>query len=92
MKNIEEIKNEVAVKHGYVDFKHIKGCILLGKIDPSFVEYILNEIAEEYAKQCCQTQIVNCTINLNVDYPKGTEKYSDAVNSILNTPNVVTTK
>lgn len=79
MKSIEEIKNQVAVRHGFKKWSHIpmvkKGLYI-------------DEVAYEYAKQCCQTQIVKCTINLNVDYLKRTEKYSDAVNSILNTPNV----
>lgn len=94
MKTIEEIKNEVAVKNRYgkwddIMFYHNGGG---SSLSAEKLSNMVNEVAEEYAKQRCQTQIVNCTINLNIDYPKGTEKYSDAVNSILETPNVVTTK
>lgn len=82
MKTIEEIKNEVAKNLGF---------------DPDYdAELMIDECMQEYAKQCCDQQIVACAENSklkpvpNCTY-KGILKIIDQ-DSILNTPNVVTKK
>lgn len=48
MKPLEEIKNQVAVKHGYSDWEHI-----LFNERWKFTD----EVAEEYARQCCESKL-----------------------------------
>lgn len=85
MKNLEEIKNEVAVKFGYVNWMK---CV----DSPSFkYSFYIDEVMQEYAKQCCDEQkkiiaekiLIECKSKL-----LGDELYKQ----ISNTPNVVTTK
>lgn len=92
MKNLEEIKEGVAIKHGFknwfsltnhcwqnLQFKRLHDCE--------------DEVAEEYAKQCCDEQIKACAEKAQ---DEATSSYAGEiiveVDSILNTPNVVTKK
>lgn len=97
MKTIEEIKNEVAVKHGYKDWLEL--CHHYQYVEFSHNEFngYLNEVATEYAKQCCDEQIKECCNNASI---KQENEYIDSLigyaivsrideDSILNTPNVV---
>jgi hypothetical protein len=43
MKSIEEIKNEVAVKHLFENFEQVRTCIDVGTITANTLEDILNE-------------------------------------------------
>jgi len=82
--NLEQIKNQVAKKHGFKAWKDV-GVIY---------RYIYtDEIAEYYAQQCCDEQIKACCENAkihedwNADYTQ-CNYYVDE-DSILSTPNVV---
>lgn len=55
MKTIEEIKNEIAVKHGYKDYNHA----YMNMRSIAISEFI-DEVAEQYAKQRCDEQIDKC--------------------------------
>jgi len=91
MKTIEEIKNEVAVKHGCTNW-----IILVRKVNCgiSYTDFINieNEVATKYAKQCCDEQIKACAENVAIRDEELNPSYELAEFSILNTPNVVTTK
>lgn len=59
MKNLEVIKNEVAVKNRYgkwddIMFYHNGGG---SSLSAEKLSNMVNEVAEEYAKQCCDEQI-----------------------------------
>lgn len=99
MKTIEEIKKDVAVGHGFdewniYDFNRANG---------SNIDLMVREIAIEYAKQRCDEQIQDCYINAEVKticesvFDNNEGGYFDIYKvvvceeSILNTPNVVTT-
>lgn len=83
MKTIEEIKNEVALKHGYDNWPDLICQMLhVGWRMTAFLKYE-NEAIQEYAKQCCDEQIKACA-----------EKYDnsndelDYYQVIISTPNV----
>jgi len=87
MKSLEEIKNEVAVKHGYKDWHDADLCTSYDQSDA-----LVSEAMQEYAKQLCDEQIIACaeqfvdtTMDMNIPY-------GEIRDNILNTPNVVTTK
>lgn len=89
MKLIEEIKNSVAVKYGFENFNRFaNNCI-----DIDLFNDIINEVAEQYAKQCCDEQIKACsesaTANVVYDSFDGTYDAVVSKKSIVNTPNVV---
>lgn len=72
--DLEEIKNQVAVKYGYKDWEWFPFEERGRRVD---------EVATEYAKQCCDEQIKACAEGIeNLEYPK---------EHVLSTSNVVTT-
>lgn len=81
MKNLAEIKNEVARRRGYPDWEN-------------FVMSIIDEATLEYAKQCCEAQRESDAANARVTNLFGfLDDKSEAVNnvqvdrnSILNNP------
>lgn len=52
MKTIQEIKNEVAVNNGYVDWRAVMFYHKQPLNTEEFSE-IVNEAMQQYAKQCC---------------------------------------
>ena len=82
MIDLEKIKNEVAVKHGYNMWLDILG-VFSTSTDISYLQLIEleNQVATEYARQMCHNQIISCA-NEVID-----EDYFYEV--VLNTPNVV---
>lgn len=100
MKTIEEIKNEVSVKHGYESFYFMLLHMYAGESKPIDVSDIISEAMQEYAKQCCEEQknacaenaeiktISECVVNSDEGYFDGYRVIVDK-ESILNTPNVV---
>lgn len=88
MKSIEQIKNEVAVKNGYADWLDLMTQYKLElKISYSRLNLYIDEVADKYAKQCCEEQIKACAESFDKD--DSLDKCS--MSAILNTPNVVTT-
>ena len=65
MKTIEEIKNEVAVKHGYKNWHDADLCTSYDQSDA-----LVTEAMQEYAKQCCDEQIKACAENSSSTNPK----------------------
>lgn len=90
--DIDEILNDIAIKNGYESFMD---AARIGNIH--YVPLIAKEAAQEYAKQCCDEQIKACAENATAYavYSSDDDGTYDGVvskNSILSTPNVVTTK
>jgi len=83
MIDLEKIKNEVAVKHGYNMWLDILG-IFSTSTDISYLQLIEleNEVATEYARQMCDEQIHACSIAVN------SERLM-AQRLVQSTPNVV---
>lgn len=73
MKTIEEIKNEISVKYGYHSFSD---ALEMSVCD---IGEMVNELAETYAKQCCDEQIKAC-VKFSAEHP---------YDYIKNTPNVL---
>jgi len=91
--NLEQIKNEVAVKHGFENFEQIIDCIYVNSNGAgSIMEDIIDEVAAEHARQMCDEQIKACAKNADAGYDHIEECPFVDTQSILNTPNVVTTK
>jgi len=67
MKTLEQIKYEVAIKHGYENFEQVITDIDLDKLSGNTVEYILNECMQEHAKQMCIKQKQLCYVDYNND-------------------------
>lgn len=82
MKTIEEIKNEVAVTYKYSSWENLIIELILNSFEYSRFQRIENEVATEYAKQCCEAQKEACCIALK-DYPIRTQML------VHDTPNVV---
>lgn len=78
MKSTKEVIKEVAEKLGF---------------DPDFdVELFINEAMQEYAKQCCDEQIKACAENAELEIYCQHGYGALKQDSILNIPNIVTTK
>lgn len=97
MKTLEEIKKEVAVKYRFKSWERILELVSLRDCPINWFEEYENEVAEEYARQCCEEQIKACLENAEViEDPDNNNPYTSHriidIESILNTPNVVTTK
>lgn len=89
MKTIEEIKNEVAKKHGYDNWTDLICQMLhVGWRMTEFLKYE-NEAMQEYAKQCCDEHEKNILAIIDKatpnELPNGNLKLSI---QILSTPNV----
>ena len=98
MKKIEEIKNEVAVKHGYKDWHDADLCTSYDQSDA-----LVSEAMQEYAKQRCdEDQSRNKELIETLEFAlkaiKAVNSFGASaaiikrIESVLNTPNVVTTK
>lgn len=97
MKTLEEIKNKVAVNAGYENWINIMFYHNSGMVISSYqFSLIINQVAEEYARQCCTEQIKACENNELIksfcELEFETDKYRFIKEYIKNTPNVVTTK
>lgn len=79
--NIEEIKHKVARQKGFQSWRNLY-VVLSSSRDDKFFEYE-NEVAEEYAKQCCDEQKIACASNATANFNAEVDK-----ESILSTPNV----
>ena len=86
MKTIEEIKNEVAVKHGYKDWRDADLCTSYDQSDA-----LVSEAMQEYAKQRCDEQILQCAEVLKKGTPNKLMN-GNLKEYVIQTPNVVTTK
>lgn len=78
MNTIEEIKNQVAVKLAYINWSNLQRDYCRSPIDE-----IIQEIAQEYAKQMCEKQREACDENFRKWNPK------ISTDDILLTPNVL---
>lgn len=72
--DLEEVKNAVAKLHGYKNWKDVT---------PHYALSLIDEVAEQYAKQRCDEQIKACADEIK-------DNISGFGNAILSTPNVVT--
>lgn len=90
MKNLEEIKLQIAVENGFKNWfsatNHCWQNLMFQRV------HELEDLAmREYAKQCCDEQIKACAEKAQ---DEATSSYAGEiiveVDSILNTPNVVT--
>jgi len=87
MIDLEKIKNEVAVKHGYKSFQKLLYSFYKDSDTISLeVQKVVNEVATEYARQMCDEQINVCAQEYVKPY-EGMQR--ERVLVILNTPNVV---
>jgi len=90
MKSIEEIKNEVAVNNGFVDWRAVMFYHKQSLNTEEFSE-IVDQVAYEHAQQCCDEQIRECKEGIILSISNITYRRK-AANIVANTPNVVTTK
>lgn len=92
MKKIQEIREQVAKKHGFNMWLDILG-VFANSTQISYLQIIEleNEVSAEYARQCCDEQKIECSKSL-VGGMVYREYINDVKASILNTPNVVKTK
>lgn len=72
---IQQIKDEVAARHGYENFAQISVYIDIDKMIGNQIEDILDDCMKEIAKQTATAQREACYDN-----------YIDSCNDILNTP------
>lgn len=87
MKNIEEIKNEVAVKHGFDEWDIYS----FNRSNGTNIDAMVNEVAIEHSKQCCDEQIKSCSNEVKYACSHCGFEHKDSEN-VINTPNVVTLK
>lgn len=80
--DIEEIKNKIAERNGYGKY--------FGALSLDNQCILLDEVAEEYAKQCCDLQIKACAekIMLSNIINDRSLKHTPESKAILSTPNV----
>ena len=46
---LEEVKDKVAVKHGFENFEQVRTCLDVGTLTANTAEDILDQVANEYA-------------------------------------------
>lgn len=85
MVDLQKIKDEVAVKHGYSHWLDFISTMLTEGWSTKKLLKLENEAMHEHSKQCCQLQIEACAENVlhtTSDVP------TEFIESILNTKNV----
>lgn len=88
MKTITEIKDQIAQQHGYKDFLDVLKSFDCAKSTYAEVNFIINEAMQEYAKQCCEEQKIQCSNDVQIFNECDDPSYKTAEESILSTPNV----
>jgi hypothetical protein len=65
--NIEEIQNEVAIKHGFKSWDDL--------MTYRYASRYVTEVCKRYASECCKATLEKACINMNHNYP-GINTYS----------------
>lgn len=78
--DLEEIKNQVAEGLGYGKY-----WVSLSLDEKAL---LTDAVAEEYAKQCCEEQKIQCSNDVEIFNECDDPSYKTAEESILSTPNV----